>query len=155
MSTKWPHVQYWPCRWQWRLDPHYQCKAANRGPGTYLTFCECELLQLWAGSQPASVPLSILWQKMSAYDINLCREKLGCFSCFSLPLCRVGCSRMVGVRRDENNNVSIYITLSLFSFSPQKCSGIIKLVAFGRCHPPELIRLNHLYSLIAPWLLSH
>lgn len=38
--------------------------------------------------------------------------------------------RMVDVKRHENNNVSIYITLSLFPFFLRKHSGIIKLVAF-------------------------
>ena len=31
------------------------------------------------------------------------------------------------LKRDENNNVSMYIVLSLFSLVPQKCSGIIEL----------------------------
>lgn len=39
-------------------------------------------------------------------------------------------SRMAYSQRDENNNVSIYIVLSLFSLVPQKCFGIIKLVRF-------------------------
>ena len=34
------------------------------------------------------------------------------------------------LKRDENNNVSMYIVLSLFSLVPQKCSGIIELGTF-------------------------
>lgn len=51
------------------------------------------------------------------------------------------------LKRDENNNVSIYIVLSLFSLVPQKCSGIIKLGTFRRLHPIELIKLNRFLFL--------
>lgn len=78
--------------------------------------------------------------------VQLSRDGRGCFIHFSPPCCHFA-SRMVCVKREENNIVSICITLSVFSFFSQKRSHIIKLVTFWRWHPLELTKLNSVFFL--------